>query len=122
MSLKNFSLFEYVYRDASNYKSWGALLLGGAASDADTKDLQRHFDSGGYFIAEQLGIPPLYAELWAFSGGPTIDDHVWHTFHALRPATAKEMKGPVFDTLKNLLKKVKAVQTWDVTLSPHWNI
>lgn len=122
MPLRDFSLFEYCYRDASNYKSWGALLLQGYASNADIEDLQRHFDSGCYFIAEQLCIPPLYAELWAFSGGPSIDDHVWHTFHALRPATAQEMDAPVFDTFENFLQKVKAVQVWDETLSPHWGV
>ena len=120
--MKTFSVFEYFYRDASNYKSWGLLLLQGSATPADTEDLQRQFDSGCYFIAEQLGIPPLYAELWAFSGGPTTDDHVWHTFHTLRPAVAEDMEAPVFDTLENLLQRVKAVQIWDETLSPHWGI
>lgn len=120
--MKNFSIFEYCYRDASNYKSWGFLLLQGAALSGDMEDLQRHFDSGSYFIAEQLCIPPLYAALWAFSGGPSVDDHVWHTFHALRPATAQEMGAPVFDTVENLLQKIKAVQAWDEKLSPHWDI
>ncbi|MEO6321988.1 MAG: hypothetical protein ABIR56_14965 [Polaromonas sp.] len=120
--MKDFSVFEYCYRDASNYKSWGVLLLQGSASGADIEDLQRHFDSDSYFIAEQLCIPPLYAELWAFSAGPTIDDHVWHTFNALRPATAQERKAPVFDTMENFLKKIKAVQAWNETLSPHWGL
>ena len=120
--MRDFSLFEYLYRDASNYKSWSTLLLQGAASNADIEDLQHHFDSGCYFIAEQLCIPPLYAELWAFSGGPSIDDHVWHTFHELRPATTQDMDALVFETLKNFLQRVKAVQAWDETLSPHWGI
>ena len=120
--MRDFSVFEYGYRDASNYKSWGFLLLQGAASSADIEELQRHFDSGSYFIAEQLCIPPLYAELWALSGGPTIDDHVWHTFNALRPATAQDMKAPIFDTFENFLQTVQAVQAWDESLSPHWGI
>lgn len=120
--MKDFSVFEYCYRDASNYKSWGFLLLKGAASHADIEDLKRHFESGDYFIAEQLGIPALYAELWAFSGGPTIEDHVWHTFSALRPAGAEDMQAPVFDTVENFLQRVKAVQVWNATLSPHWGI
>ncbi len=120
--MRDFSLFEYRYRDASNYKSWGFLLLQGSASSSDIEDLRRRFDSGSNFIAERLCIPPLYAELWAFSGGPSIDDHVWHTFIALRPATAQDMEAPVFDTVENFLQKVKAVQAWDETLSPHWGI
>lgn len=120
--MRNFSQFEYCYRDASNYKSWGSLLLQGATSAADVEDLPRHFDSGEFFIAEQLGIPSLYAELWAFSGGLTIDDHVWHTFYALRPAAVSASDAPVFGTVENFIKKVKAVQAWDVTLSSHWDI
>jgi hypothetical protein len=120
--LRKFSLFEYCYRDASNYKSWGFLLLQGAASNADIEDMVRHFVAGEFFIAEQLGIPPLYAELWAFSGGPTIADHVWHTFSALRSATAQERKAPIFDTVKNLIRKIKAVQRWNESLSPHWDL
>ena len=58
----------------------------------------------------------------AFSSGPTADDHVWHSFSALRPATAQEMKAPVFNTLENFLQSVKAVEVWDETLSPHWDI
>ena len=120
--MTNFSVFEYCYRDASNYKSWGFLLLHGAASNADIDDVQRHFDSGDYFIAEQVCIPPLYAELWRFSGGPTIDDHVWHTFHALRPATAQDIGAPVHGAVEDLLQKIRAVQAWDEKLSPHWGI
>ena len=26
----NFTVFEYLYRDAGNYKAWGAILLEGA--------------------------------------------------------------------------------------------
>ena len=120
--MKALSVFEYCYRDASNYKSWGFLLLQGAVSSDDIAHLKKHFESGEYFIAEQLGIPPLYAELWAFSNGPTLDDHVWHTFYTLRPAAAEELKAAVFDTVENFLKKVKAVQVWNESLSPHWNL
>ena len=120
--LKKFSLFRYCYRDASNYKSWGRLLLQGSAVSVDMEDLQRHFYAGEFFIAEQLNIPSLYAELWFYSGGPTIDDHVWHTFHSLRSATAQEMDAPVFDNLEKFLQREKAIQSWDETLSPHWDI
>lgn len=119
--MTSLSIFEYLYRDASDYKSWGTLLLEGVATEADVADLITQFESGSYFIAEQLGIPPLYSELWAFSGGPTDDDHVWHTFHALRPATAQDMATPVFCTLVEFLQKVNAVKACDETLSPHWS-
>ena len=117
----DFTVFEYCYRDAGNYKAYGQLLLEGAVSAADVQNLQTHFESGEFFIAEQLGIPPLYDELWALSGGPTQDDHVWHTFHDMRPAGSEVATVRVFDTAKNLISKIRAVVDWNQTLSPHWD-
>jgi hypothetical protein len=84
------SIFDYLYRDASNYKSWGSLLLEGRATEAELERLRTQLNCDEFFIAEQVGIPALYAELWQFSDGPTEDDHVWHTFHELRQAEAEE--------------------------------
>lgn len=117
-----FSVFSYLYRDASNYKAFGLLLLKGAASADDVKTWRQHFESGEFFIAEQLGIPALYAELWAFSDGATEDDHVWHTFEELRAATAADLTLPVFGTVKSLAKKIKSVEVWSQNLSPHWDV
>ena len=116
------SIFEYLYRDASNYKSWGTLILCGSATAADIQILQEKFESGIFFIAEQLGIPPLYAELWQFSNGPSVDDHAWHSFHALRPATDEDAKEPIFASVQSLVAKISAVQQWNSALSPHWDI
>lgn len=120
--MKKFSIFEYLYRDASNYKSWGTLVLRGEATASDLGVLKSKFESGEFFIAEQLGIPTLYAELWEFSNGPSIDDHVWHSFFKLRPVTDEDMTEPVFGTVKNLVAKISAVKEWNPELSPHWDI
>jgi hypothetical protein len=120
--LQHFSLFEYCYRDAANNKAWGSLLLKGFASSAAIEELQRHFEAQVFFIAEQLNIPPLYSELWAFSHGPTCEDHVWHTFHALRPAGMQEVKGPVFNTVDAFVQAVRTIRAWDEKLSPHWRV
>lgn len=120
--MSNFSVFEYLYRDASNYKVWGTLILRGSSTSSDLEVLKSNFDSGEFFIAEQLGIPPLYAELWEFSNGPSIDDHVWHSFHTLRLATEEDITEPIFDTVANLISKISAVKEWKQELSPHWDI
>ena len=117
----DFSVFEYCYRDASNYKVYGQLLLKGPVSIADIQNLRTHFESGEFFIAEQLGISALYGELWALSSGPTEEDHVWHTFHTLRPARTEESTADVFDTVDNLISKIGTVVAWSQTLSPHWD-
>ena len=120
--MTKFSVFSYLYRDASNYKAYGRLLLKGTASVADVESLRQHFESGEFFIAEELGIPALYAELWAFSSGPIPDDHAWHTFEGLKLATADDITLPIFDTVKSLTKKIKCVVAWNEKLSPHWDV
>jgi hypothetical protein len=120
--MNNFSIFEYLYRDASNYKVWGTLILQGTSTASDLEVLKSSFESGEFFIAEQLGIPPLYADLWAFSDGPSIDDHVWHSFHALRMATEEDITEPIFGTVEDLISKIGAVKEWEPELSPHWDI
>ena len=120
--MNKFSVFSYLYRDASNYKAYGRLLLKGTATAADVESLRQHFESGEFFIAEQLGIAALYAELWAFSSGPISDDHVWHTFEGLKLATADDLTLSIFDTVKGLTKKIKSVVDWNEKLSPHWDI
>lgn len=117
-----FTIFEYLYRDASNYKVWGTLLLNGVANESDHQVLVSRFESGELFIAEQLNIPALYAELWEFSSGPTDDDHVWHTFHALRAPTPDDTCTEVFSSVVDLVEKIKSVKEWQTELSPHWDI
>ena len=116
----DFSVFEYCYCDASNYKAFGSILLQGFASSSDLDVLASCFDASEFFIAEQLGIPPRYADLWELSGGPTEDDHVWHTFGTLRPASSEEVSAQAFDTVENFILKVKAIKVWNQKLSPHW--
>ena len=121
VNLADFSVFKYCYRDAGNYKAYGQLLLKGLVSITDIQKLQTHFESGEFFIAEQLGIPALYGELWALSSGPTENDHVWHTFRTLRPARFEEITANVFDTVDNLISKIGTIAAWNQALSPHWD-
>lgn len=120
--MSDLSIFEYFYRDASNYKAWGCVLLEGGCSPADLERLRQSFDAGEFFIAEQLGLPPLYAELWELSGGPTSADHVWHSFHALRPAASGEASGMAVETVERFISRVEAIVQWKEKLSPHWDL
>lgn len=120
--MADLSVFSYLYSGAANFKAWGQLLLNGIASPADLEVMRNHFEFGEFFIAEQLGIPALYAELWAFSDGATEDDHVWHTFDELRAATAADMQLPTFDSMKSFIEKIEHVEAWNTQLSPHSDI
>lgn len=116
----SFTVFDYVYRDASNYKVWGSLLLDGAAVDTDAAQISAVLNGRDYFIAEQLGIPVLYQKLWAYSGGPNQDDHVWHTFEGFREPREDELSLPIWGTVREFVDRFAAVDKWDETLSPHW--
>lgn len=122
-STKECCVFEYLYRDASNYKAWGTILLLGVPSQNDIAALRACLESGEYFVAEQVGIPAVYKELWDLSGGPNSDDHALHEFVNLRAASEDERKSlRLFGNLSGLLKTFQAVTMWDYSLSPNSDI
>lgn len=116
-----YTIFEYLYRDAGNYKSWGTLLLTGSVSQDYSETLISYLESDNLFVAEQVSIPPLYKELWALSGGKTEDDHAYHEFFELRPATSDEIgELEVFTDTDELLSRFRKVgRRWDCLLSPN---
>lgn len=119
---QEYCVFEYLYRDASNYKAWGKLLLLGAPSQNNLAALKKCLESDLYFVAEQVGIPAVYEELWELSGGPTSDDHALHEFVSLRVATDEEKEAmPIFGELTSLLKAFEVVSKWDYSLSPNFD-
>ena len=120
--MKEYSIFEYLYRDASNYKAWGSLVLEGGYEPYDLQVLESKFDAGSYFIAEQLCIPSLHAQLWHYSDGPTTDDHVWHEFCSLRLATKEDTIVPVFSSVRRFVDSVGSIDDWKPKLNPHWRI
>lgn len=118
---KEYCVFEYLYRDASNYKVWGKILVSGVLSQDDMAEMRAQLESGEYFVAEQVGIPALYKELWDLSGGPTDDDHALHEFVALRAASENEIKLlPLFGELARLLQAFQCVTKWNYSLSPNF--
>ena len=99
--MRKLCVFQYLYRDAANYKAWGTLVLRGVATESDLEVLATHFESGEFFIAEQLSIPPLYAALWEISNGPGIDDHVCIRFMRYGLRLKRMLKGLLLILLKN---------------------
>lgn len=115
----DFSVFEYLYRDAGNYKVWGKILIAGTATTDEMATLLSCLEVDGLFVAEQVGIPVLYQELWKFSGGRTEEDHAYHEFFELRPAIEEETVSlPLWSSLKYLLEVFNTVnQNWNCALS-----
>ena len=117
------TVFEYLYRDAGNFKTWGKLLLSGEASEAEDR-VRRCLEWGDQFVAEQIGVPSLCNEHWEAVGeGPSDLDHAFHEFAALRPAAKDEGALPVWGTVSELIDRIeKAARRWDVTLSPNCDL
>lgn len=121
MPVNGFSVFEYLYRDAGNFKAWGALLLKGALTEAQVREMRTKLEGGEFFIAEQIGVPPLYQELWEYSDGPTESDHVWHEFFALRPSVENDLaESTPWGMANALFTAVSGIARWNERLSPHW--
>ncbi len=117
------SIFEYMYRDAGNFKTCGRLLLTGWDAAAEGEVL-RCLDWGKQFVAEQVGIPALCREHWESSGdGPSDLDHAFHEFIRLREATPADPGMPVWGSLETLVARMQsAARKWDVWLSPNCDL
>lgn len=115
------SVFEYMYRDGGNWKTFGTLLLDGDSGDVRSI-LTDCCESEALFVAEQVGIPSLCTQHWTDCGdGPSELDHAYHEFVDLRPATEEDHAMlPVAGSLAALLVRFKnAAGRWDVSLSPN---
>lgn len=115
------TVFEYLYRDASNYKAYGEVLLKGSMSGDAVQKLKDCLEDFGVFVAEQVGIPVLCEELYQYSDGPTDDDHAYHEFVLCRKATPEDIDTlPLWGSTQHLLAIFqKAKEKWNVMLSPH---
>ena len=66
------TLFEYLYRDASNYKTYNSVVLKGIMTEEDFTRIKSCCDSNEYFIPTQVG---LYANRdWDYDPS---QDHPW---------------------------------------------
>jgi len=114
------TLFEYMYRDASNYKARGTLLLHGTYSDDQQAAIEQCCESTEYFVAEQLDIPALCKQLWSDCCGQNRDDHAWHEFVGLSEPTIEDQETlKEWGTVDELLRRFRAVEWWNLSLSPN---
>jgi hypothetical protein len=100
-----YSVFEYQYRDASNYKEFGELLLEGIFSEKDLETMHSlMYDCGQFFVPEEVGIPPLQPKLWEKYDGKNEDDHDWHSIECVRLANEEDFVLPVWGTKQQLIE------------------
>ena len=90
---RDYSVFEYLYRDAGNYKTHARVLLRGRAGDEDHVSIRDVLDDGT-FVPTRVGLPSLHERHWRDCGCGFDDelDHPLHEFAGLRPAWPDEIE------------------------------
>lgn len=69
--------FNYLYRDASNYKKHGCVVFAGGHTQAEIDRLNDCLQDGEFFIADAVGVPEVF--LWEEDYPiDKQDDHCWH--------------------------------------------
>lgn len=116
------TLFEYRYRDAGNFKALGEIALEGALTNDEIEAVCSRLSGDGFFIAEQLDVPALYERLYRWSNGPTACDHCWHEFVGIRVVDECPSDMPVWGSAKAFVERLRAIDTWNEALSPHFEL
>jgi len=91
--------FTYLYRDASNWKNWGEIIVSGWRHDVEER-LKKTLDYGKFFIADQVNIPQ------KFFATIDDDDHCWHEFHSLEKTDQEANDSRTIDELLTAFEKV----------------
>lgn len=117
------TVFEYMYRDAGNFKTEGRLLLAGQDPSAESV-IRSCLEYADQFVAEQIGVPALCEEHWESVGEDPSDlDHAYHEFVALRPAGKEDSTLALWGSLESMVSRMQsAAGKWDVTLSPNCDL
>lgn len=77
--------FAYMYRDGSNYKSFGSCVFTGVIKAAGKMRAFTFFYMNNLFVAHQIGVPEVFHDSWPMYG----DDHCYHEAIALNDTTAE---------------------------------
>ena len=93
----------YVYRDASNYKTYGEAVIKGSLK---LNEIKPYFYDHQFFIPSEVGFKDLNPEIF------TSDDHIWHKLYGIEPTE----KSPTVETdSETLVAKFKYLS------SINWN-
>ena len=95
-------ILEYLYRDSGNNKVWGEALFSNKSNlnrDDLLKIIRNKLIDGEFFVAEKVGLTPLYFEKCDYEL-----DHGWHEFFDIKPSDAKfeSCKKDIMQFIENL--------------------
>jgi hypothetical protein len=74
--------FEYLYRDAGNFKNWGEIVFSNPRNinaDLVASMAEKVLIDQAYFLASKAGVPDLH-----FEEHDEDLDHDWHEFYAFQ--------------------------------------
>lgn len=115
----SYSVLEYMYRDAGNWKTHGvALPLGNVGALEAT--IRSCLDPGELFVPEQVLLPGLHRRHWnQYGDGPNDLDHAFHEFVGLRDVGKEdaELQPPIGSTVEVAALFLEARGRWDVRCS-----
>jgi hypothetical protein len=112
--------FDYMYRDAGNFKAHGSILISGRLSGGEKSRILDAMEANEFFIAEQLAIPPLYDALFQYSDGRISSDHAWHSFCGFRELDpVQALPEPIWGQTHELVAAFEQIGEWDIFLSPN---
>jgi len=75
--------FNYLYRDAGNYKKWASIVFSnpqGLTLHSVASSFANAFPEENLFIAHQIRVPEVF---FYTRGNATSDDHCFHEFHTI---------------------------------------
>ena len=76
--------FEYLYRDAGNFKNWGKIIFSnrkGHSAHYLKQQARKVLIDGEFFVADKANVPNLQ-----FEEHITTLDHDWYEFYSFEPS------------------------------------
>lgn len=113
--------FQYLYRDAGNFKVFGSVILRGRLDECARAKILEVLDEDGRFVAEQVGIPSLYGPLHQLTNGPCKTDVYTHEFCDFEelPFASIPTGSIVWGCCGDFINAFASVKEWAMELSPN---
>lgn len=103
------TIIEYLYRDASNYKRWNRVIIGGEMTQENLRRIEAKLFDCEYFVPHDVGLP----EHRIVSDYRTDDDHCWFEWQTYDDAELTSAPPTVDLTVDQLVSNFESVIQWD---------
>jgi hypothetical protein len=113
--------FHYLYRDAGNFKIFGAVTLIGSLNQKTRDMIISAMDIDGRFVAEQIGVPALYRVLYQHTNGPSVVDVCTHEFSHFEEMHLESSPSNcyIWGNAKDFAASFENIGAWSLDMSPN---